>query len=159
MRLMIMFRDRGRRTSLVDYLRAQGHDVLVPPPRQGVRSIITQRAPHVIILDLYGSAPKGESTLRAIRAAGYKGHVIGLANKSAYTEQAECLRLGLDQVVQDAVETDRPFDPAQVDAVIRATVDTTIARRARHLSRRSGRPGGPDREDWVQARRDVIGDS
>lgn len=154
-----MVRDRGRQTSLVEYLRAQEHDVLVPPDRQDILSIVTQRAPHVVVLDLQDREPTSESTLKGLRAAGYKGHVIGLASKSAYTQRTECLRLGLDQVVQDVVETDKPLDPAQVEKAIRATVDTTIARRARRLGARSDRPEGPDREHWAQARRDVLGES
>ena len=155
--MIITFRDDFR-NQVSPYLQAQGFEVYIPPHRQDVLPMVTEKQPLVVLLDLYVTNPNGLEVLNELREHGYKGKVIVLAGSSVSSKIPNALRLGIDQVVGGPQWVDGPFNLqfGQIVSAIRTALHSTIAKRAFELYEKRGRIHGHALDDWLNAEREFL---
>ena len=155
--MVITFRNDFR-NQVSPYLQEQGFEVCIPPHRQDILSMVAEKHPKVVLLDLYVMNPDGVEVLRELREHGYKGKVIVLAGSSVSSKIPNALRLGIDQVVGGPQWVDGPFHLqfGQIVSAIRTALHSTIAKRAFELYENRGRVHGHALDDWLNAEREVL---
>jgi DNA-binding response OmpR family regulator len=70
------------REQLNSALQAKGHETCVARHRQDIVSVMKDRRPYLIVLDLYRSALSGLAVLKTLREHGYQGKIVVLSGKS-----------------------------------------------------------------------------
>ncbi|GJL60698.1 MAG: hypothetical protein NPIRA03_35550 [Nitrospirales bacterium] len=81
------------------FLAAKGYPVMLTFQGSEVPTLVTQGNPQLIIVNLYLRNPSGIGILRQLRAQGYVGKIIVLADYSTTTEVHRPFYDGVDQVL------------------------------------------------------------
>ena len=150
------------REQLNSALQARGHDTCVAPHRENVVSVMKDNCPHVIVLDLYLSAPSGLAVLKTLREHGYQGRVVVLSGKSMTSVIHDAYPIGIDKVVHVPEEIDGHFKLGELQLAVETCLESDlrperdhlhsrIAKRAHELYELGGRQPGRDLQDWLLA--------
>ncbi len=88
---------------MASLLEAEGYSVMLAFQGSEVPTLVSQRNPRLIVLNLYLQNPSGLEVLRQLRVQGYAGKIIVLAGYSTSTEIPRALFFGVDQVLGQPV--------------------------------------------------------
>ena len=154
--IMVVTFQEDLRDNLCSFLLKKGYEVCIPPHRQDVCSLVKEKHPLVIVLDMYVAEPNGLQVLRDLRAQYYKGKFVVLAGTSISQVMPQALSLGIDQVVGGPQGIGGPIQFEEVEAAIRMALHPAIAARAFELYEARDRAPGKALEDWLEAERHIL---
>lgn len=154
--IMIVTFQEEFRDKIGTFLLEKGFEVCVPPHRQDVFPMVKEKNPLVIVLDMYVAEPSGLEVLRELRAQNYRGKVVALAGTSLGSLMSQALQLGVDQVIGGFHGSGGTLNLDQMETAIKTVLHSDIAKRAFELYEKGGRREGNDREDWVEAERQIL---
>lgn len=154
--IMVVTFQEEFREKISSFLSEKGYEVCVPPHRQDVFSLVKERNPFVIVLDMYVVEPTGLEVLRELRAQNYKGKVVALAGTSVSSQMSKAFQLGVDQVIGGFQGIGGSLHLDQVESAIKTALHADIAKRAFELYEAQGRTKGNDLENWIEAERQIL---
>ena len=144
------------RDKIGSFLTEKGYEVCVPPHRQDVVTLVKEKAPLVVVLDMYVAEPSGLDVLRELRAQNYQGKVVALTGTSMSSLMAKAFQLGVDQVIGGFQGSGGALNLDQVESAIKAALRSDIAKCAFELYEARGRTQGNDLGDWFEAERQIL---
>ncbi|WP_447968148.1 response regulator [Nitrospira sp. M1] len=154
--IMVVTHQPHLRNELIEHLTCQGYEVLVPPHRQDVCTLVQEANPQVIVLDLYVADPNGLEIVERLRRQGFTGKILIIAGASVRSAVPEAFRLGADQAVGGPQGTGAPLLSGQVEATIRSFFHQEIQALAYKLYEERGRTPGRDWDDWFEAECQIL---
>ena len=154
--IMVVTPKEEFRNKICSFLEGKGYMLCIPPHRQDMLSLVKEKNPLVIVLDLYVSEPSGLKVLRELRAQNYKGKVIVLAGTSVSSLISEAWHCGVEQVIGGVQGSSKSLNLNQVESAIKMALHSSIAKRAFELYEAGGHPHGKDRDDWLEAERQIL---
>ncbi len=156
MKIMLVTFHEELRDNICSFLSEKGYEVCVPPHRQDALTLVKEKKPLVVVLDMYVAQPNGLEVLRGLRAQNYEGKVVVLAGTSVSSLMAQAFQLGVDQVIGGFQGSGGPLNLDQVESAIKTALHPDIAKRAFELYEARGRTKGNDLEDWFEAERQIL---
>ncbi len=153
--MIVTFHEEFRET-ISSFLREKGYEVCVPPHRQDVFSLVKEKNPLVVVLDMYVAEPNGLDVLKELRAQNYPGKVVALAGTSVRSLMSQASSLGVDQVIGGFQGSGGALNLDQVESAIKMVLHSGIAKRAFELYEARGRMLGYPLEDWLEAERQIL---
>jgi DNA-binding response OmpR family regulator len=164
--IMLLTQDRELREQLSEALQHSGHQVIIPPHRETMLSMLEGAQPSLIILDLHLSDPSGTQDLRMIRAQGYVGKIIVLSSPSMLSVLSETYASGVDRILKAPVTINGGYDLGELRATVQSCLQDSavtarradhgaVARRAYQLYEAGGHQDGSHVRHWLQAEREV----
>ncbi|MGP0593024.1 response regulator [Nitrospira sp. T9] len=154
--IMIVTFHEEIRGKISAFLSEKGYEVCVPPHRQDVVSLVKEKSPLVVVLDMYVAAPNGLDVLKELRAQNYHGGIVALAGTSVRSLMSQASQLGVNQVIGGFQGDGGALNLDQVESAIKMALHSTIAKRAFELYVARGRTKGKDLEDWLEAERQIF---
>ncbi|MDR4458975.1 MAG: DUF2934 domain-containing protein [Nitrospirales bacterium] len=154
--IMIVTFHEEFRGKISAFLSEKGHEVCVPPHRQDVISLVKEKSPLVIVLDMYVAEPNGLDVLKELRAQNYHGGIVALAGTSVRSLMSQASQLGVDQVIGGFQGDGGAVNLDQVESAIKMALHSSIAKRAFELYESRGRTKGKDLDDWLEAERQIL---
>lgn len=154
--IMIVTFQEDIRDKIRSFLSERGYEVCIPPHRQDVMSLVKEKSPFVIVLDMYVAQPSGLEVLRELRAQHYPGKVVALAGTSVSSLMAQAFQLGVDQVIGGMQGSGGVLNLDQVESAIKTALRGDIAKRAFELYEARGRTKGNDLGDWFEAEQQIL---
>jgi two-component system response regulator AtoC len=126
--VLVIEDDDGAREALCEYLAAAGHHVR--PARGGAEALaaMAATAADAVLLDLVIPAPDGFEVLRRIRERDPRVPVIVMSGLSDAEDVVRAMKLGANDYLP------KPFDPAELDLVLRRALDGTGRHRPPELA-------------------------
>jgi DNA-binding NarL/FixJ family response regulator len=156
MMIMIVTFHEEFRDKIGSFLTEKGYEVCVPPHRQDALTLVEEKKPLVVVLDMYVAQPNGLEVLRELRAQNYKGKVVALAGTSVSSLMSQAFNLGVDQVIGGFQGSGGALNLDQVESAIKTALHSDIAKRAFELYEARGRTKGNDLGDWFDAERQIL---
>jgi DNA-binding response OmpR family regulator len=156
MMIMLVTFHEEIRDNICSFLSEKGYEVCVPPHRQDALTLVKEKKPLVVVLDMYVAQPNGLEVLRELRAQNYQGKVVALAGTSMSSLMAQAFQLGVDQVIGGFQGSGGALNLDQVESAIKTALRSDIAKRAFELYEARGRKQGKDLEDWFEAERQIL---
>ncbi|WNM62242.1 response regulator [Candidatus Nitrospira neomarina] len=154
--IMIVTFHEEFRGKISAFLSEKGYEVCVPPHRQDVISLVKEKSPLVVVLDMYVAEPNGLDVLKELRVQKYHGGIVALAGTSVRSLMSQASQLGVDQVIGGFQGDGGAVNLDQVESAIKMALHSSIARRAFELYVARGRTKGKDLEDWLEAERQIF---
>lgn len=154
--IMIVTFHEEIRGKISAFLSEKGYNVCVPPHRQDVISLVKEKSPLVVVLDMYVAEPNGLDVLKELRAQNYHGKIVALAGSSVRSLMSQASQLGVDQVIGGFQGSGGALNLDQVESAIKMALHPGIAKRAFELYEARGRAKGNDLADWFEAERQVL---
>ncbi len=154
--IMIVTFHEEFRGKISAFLSEKGYEVCVPPHRQDVISLVKEKSPLVVVLDMYVAAPNGLDVLKELRAQHYQGKIVALAGTSVRSLMPQASQLGVDQVIGGFQGDGGALNLDQVESAIKMALRSGIAKRAFELYEARGRTRGKDLDDWLEAEREIF---
>lgn len=154
--IMIVTFHEEIRGKISAFLSEKGYEVCVPPHRQDVISLVKEKSPLVIVLDMYVAEPSGLDVVRELRAQNYQGKIVALAGTSVRSLMSQASQLGVEQVIGGFQGDGGALNLDQVESAIKMALHSSIAKRAFELYVARGRTRGKDLDDWLEAERQIF---
>ena len=156
MMIMLVTFHEEIRDNICSFLSEKGYEVCVPPHRQDALTLIKEKKPLVVVLDMYVAQPNGLEVLRELRAQNYQGKVVALAGTSMSSLMSQAFNLGVNQVIGGFQGSGGALNLDQVESAIKTALHSDIAKRAFELYDARGRTKGNDLGDWFEAERQIL---
>ncbi len=154
--IMVVTSKEEFRNKICSFLEEKGYTLCIPPHRQDMLSLVQEKNPLVIVLDMYVSEPSGLKVLRELRAQNYMGKVIVLAGTSLSSLISEAWHFGVEQVIGGVNGNSESLNLDQVESAIKMALHSSIAERAFELYEDSGHSHGNDLDDWLEAECQIL---